>query len=313
MRYEELSVGILRVKSMVPQFFSDQKVPASGLKGYAAGQEIYLSNAVYGMAGKWVNVGTVAGCLFTPVGPVMGGYGIARGGYRADTTGSATQNFTVDDIRASDLSLVEYSASDDNDQVLAQIPSDGKITMTLSADPLAAHGHNWLVMRSRCVPDYEIFAAGTVATVGGAAAEAFTISGVQAGDMAFVTYSATDDTDTIAKAVCTANTLTVTFSANPLTAHGIHYIILRPRGNFKPSHYIFAAANYTTVGGAAAEAISITGLLATDVAIVKYRATDDTDTILKAVCTAGTLTVTFSADPGATHAITYLIARAYPT
>jgi hypothetical protein len=44
---------------------------------------------------------------------------------------------------------------------------------------------------------------------------------------------------------------------------------------------------------------------------VFYNTTDDTDTIVKAVVAANTLTVTMSADPGATHKLAYMILRAY--
>jgi hypothetical protein len=309
---EFYTINRLQVKSIepLPGLGSANTIPASGLKGWETGAKFFKQGATLGQSIQWINVGDKTGCLFVPTGPVMG-YGFARGGYRAATTGSATQTFSVDDIRASDFSLAEYAVSDDTDQLLAQVTADGKITLTLGADPLAAHGLNWVVMRNKCVPDYDIFAAGTRTTVGGSTAEAITVTGAQAGDMAFVTYSATDDTDTIAKAVVTANTLTVTMSADPGATHGHHYMILRPRGAFKPSHYVAYAGTATTVGGAAAEAFTITGALATDIPIVKYKTTDDTDTILKSVMTANTLTVTFSANPIAAHSIAYVILRAY--
>ncbi len=96
-----------------------------------------------------------------------------------------------------------------------------------------------------------------------------------------------------------------------MTDHIWAYVVLRPRGTFKPSHYVAYAGVHTTVGGAAAEAITVTGAMATDVPIVFYNTTDDTDTIVKAVVTANTLTVTMSADPGATHKLAYMILRAY--
>lgn len=313
MRHEELTIGRIRTGEIIPDYRTVVKVPASGTKGYLPGQEFWLTNAVLGQSMKWVNVGDLTGCLFAPAGPVIGGYGFARGGTRFCTTGSATQNFRLDDARATDIVLGAYAVSDDTDNIAAVKVNDGNILWTLSADPLAAHDLAWAILRSRCYPDYDIFAAATVPTVGGAAAEAFTVTGAQAGDIALVSYSATDDTDTIAKAVLTANTLTVTFSANPLAVHGIHYCILRPRGSFKPSHYVAYAGSFTCVTGSATQTITVTGALATDVAIVNYRTTDDTDTILKAVLTANTLTLTLSADPLAAHSVQYAILRAYPT
>lgn len=79
----------------------------------------------------------------------------------------------------------------------------------------------------------------------------------------------------------------------------------------RPSHMIVFAGQPTTVGGAAAEAITVTGALSTDLAFVQM-VNDGTNntTIVNAVVTANTLTVTFSADPGADAVINYQIVRA---
>lgn len=78
-----------------------------------------------------------------------------------------------------------------------------------------------------------------------------------------------------------------------------------------PSHVIKYGAQYTTVGGAAAEAIAIAGVLATDLAFVQLVAPGgNMVTVSIAVCTANTLTVTFSADPGNDAMINYQIIRA---
>lgn len=71
------------------------------------------------------------------------------------------------------------------------------------------------------------------------------------------------------------------------------------------------AAQYTTTGGAAAEAIAITGVLATDLAFVQVvNQGTGVVTALIAVCSADTLTVTFSADPLNDCVINYQIIRA---
>jgi hypothetical protein len=59
------------------------------------------------------------------------------------------------------------------------------------------------------------------------------------------------------------------------------------------------------------EAVTITGALPTDIPIVGYSVTDDTDTILKTVMTANTMTVTCSADPSTAHGFWYFILREY--
>jgi len=78
-----------------------------------------------------------------------------------------------------------------------------------------------------------------------------------------------------------------------------------------PSHVIKFAGQPTTVGGAAAEAFAIPGVLATDLAFVQV-VDDGTGnvTVLQAVCTVDTLTVTFSANPGNDTIFNYQIIRA---
>jgi hypothetical protein len=77
------------------------------------------------------------------------------------------------------------------------------------------------------------------------------------------------------------------------------------------SHVIKYAAQRTTVGGAAAEAITVTGALATDLAFVQIKDNGTGNvTILQAALTSNTLTVTFSGDPGADTIIYYQIVRA---
>lgn len=78
-----------------------------------------------------------------------------------------------------------------------------------------------------------------------------------------------------------------------------------------PSHVVKYAAQVTTTGGAAAEAITVTGLAATDLVFcqVKDNGTGNV-TILQAVPTTNTLTVTFSGDPGNDTVIYYQALRA---
>lgn len=291
---------------------SGSVVPATGTAGYSPGCVFSKSDVVLGQAAQWMNMGTAASCLFVPIGPTYG-YGIKLAeGPVTSAGGDTTEVITRSGmILSTDLAIVNHEVSDDNDQIVAAAVTDNTITITGSADPSTAHGYNYAVLRNQCVPEWDIVAAGTHTTVGGAAAEAITVAGVLATDMAFVNYGATNDTDVISDVVCTANTITVTCSADPSTAHSLHYVVIRPRGTFKPSHYIAYAGKHTTVGGAAAEAVTISGALATDIPIVIYNTTNDTDSILKVVMTADTMTVTCSADPSTAHAFTYMILRAY--
>lgn len=287
-------------------------LPADGGAGYAIGCEFIKSDAVNGQCAKWINHGTASSCAFRPDGPVLG-YGFHAGAGAVACSNGVTSFVSGDvRIRATDIQFLMYAVSDDSDQILAQKATDQVVTATLGADPLVAHSIRYATLRSGCIPEFDIFAAGKHTTVAGQVYNDITVNGVNASDLIFVTYSASDDSDVIAKAAYqAANTIRVTMSADPLTAHELSYVVLRPRGSFKPSHYVYAAGVHVTVGGAAAEAISISGLLATDIPIVYYNTTNDTDTLVKAVPSAGALTVTMSADPSTAHALAYMALRAY--
>jgi hypothetical protein len=287
-------------------------VPASGLPGWNTGALFMLKTPIAGQAPIWFNTGTKTSCLFVPFGPVYG-YGIhAAGGPVATAGGDTTEVIALEGIAMdTDVAIVNHEISNDNDQVVAAISGEGNITITGSDDPSTAHGYAYMLLRNKCVPAWDVFAAGTHTTVGGAVTEAITVTGTLATDLAFANYSATNDTDVISDILCSANTVTMTCSVDPSTAHGFHYCVLRPRGSFKPSHYIRFAGVHTTVGGAAAEAVTITGALATDIPIVCYNTTDDTDSILKVVMTANTMTVTCSENPATAHKFAYMILRAY--
>lgn len=78
-----------------------------------------------------------------------------------------------------------------------------------------------------------------------------------------------------------------------------------------PSHIAVYGAKYTTTGGGAAEAITVTGAAATDLAqVTLVDEGTNTVSVLKAVLTTNTLTVTFSGDPGNDAIIDYVILRA---
>lgn len=79
-----------------------------------------------------------------------------------------------------------------------------------------------------------------------------------------------------------------------------------------PSHVIKFGGQLTTVGGAAAEAFTVTGALAaTDFAFVQIVDNGSNNvTALQAVVTNNTLTITFSGDPGAGAVVNYQLIRA---
>lgn len=289
-------------------------VPPSSVAGYPAGCKFIKNDAVLGQCAEWTNLGTIASSLFVPTGYVLG-YGFAVAGGPIDcTNGSTTLTIGQDLIKETDLVFAGHAVSDDNDQIVAVKATTGKnnAVITAAADPLVAHDYVWAALRDKCMPGWDIFAAGKHTTVGGAAAEAITVTGAAVGDIAFATITTTDDTDVISDVAVTANTVTVTCSADPLVAHVIDYVVLRPRGSFKPSHYVAYAGEYDAVGAdTTTVAITVTGALATDVVLVNYSQTDDTDTLVSATVTANTLTLTVSADPVTDHSWNYALLRAY--
>lgn len=111
-----------------------------------------------------------------------------------------------------------------------------------------------------------------------------------------------------------ANTGALTIANNAITTAKIlnaNVTLAKLAAGITPSHVIKFAGQPTTVGGAAAEAITVTGAAATDLAFVQM-VNDGTAnvTIVNAVVTLNTLTVTFSADPGNDVVINYQIIRA---
>lgn len=112
-----------------------------------------------------------------------------------------------------------------------------------------------------------------------------------------------------------ANTGALTIANDAITTAKIlnaNVTLAKLAAGITPAAVIKYAAQYTTTGGAAAEAITVTGAVAaTDRAFVQM--VDDGTanvTIVSAVVTNNTLTVTFSADPGNDVVINYQIIRA---
>jgi hypothetical protein len=108
---------------------------------------------------------------------------------------------------------------------------------------------------------------------------------------------------------------TLTIAANAITTAKIlnaNVTLAKLAAGITPSAIIKFNSQVTTVGGAAAEAFTVTGALAaSDRAFVQVvdNGTNNV-TVLQAVVTNDTLTVTFSADPGNDAVINYQIIRA---
>jgi len=78
-----------------------------------------------------------------------------------------------------------------------------------------------------------------------------------------------------------------------------------------PSHVVKFAGKFTSLGGDATEVITVTGLAATDVVHVTVQTKGATPrSIVEAVPTADTITVTLSGDPSTDHILGYSVLRA---
>lgn len=112
-----------------------------------------------------------------------------------------------------------------------------------------------------------------------------------------------------------ANTGALTIAANAITTAKIlnaNVTLAKLAAGITPAAVIKYFGQATTAGGAAAEAITVTGAVAaTDRAFVQVvdNGTNNV-TVLQAVVTTNTLTVTFSGDPGADAIINYQLIRA---
>jgi hypothetical protein len=77
------------------------------------------------------------------------------------------------------------------------------------------------------------------------------------------------------------------------------------------SHRVVAAGSFTTVGGDAAEVITIAGALSSDIAIVVLKTAGGTPrTIITSAAAAGQINVTLSGDPSTDHVLSYMLVRA---
>lgn len=78
-----------------------------------------------------------------------------------------------------------------------------------------------------------------------------------------------------------------------------------------PSHVVKFAGKHTTVGDeSGAEAITVAGVLATDIVLVSIESNSGAAVLLTAAPTTDTITVTFDVNPVATVVVSYSVLRA---
>lgn len=113
--------------------------------------------------------------------------------------------------------------------------------------------------------------------------------------------------------VAAAQTFTgdVTTSNAGVTAIGAGKVLLAMLGTgISPSHVIKFAGTAAYGGGGTSTAITVTGAAATDIATAVIRASTNAVSIVKATLSTNTLTIEFSADPGAGTTVDYTVSRA---
>lgn len=157
---------------------------------------------------------------------------------------------------------------------------------------------------------YGIVAAGREATAGSSTTEAVASTmPLSSTDQILAGFSTTNDTDVFNKVIVDGPfSLTTLLSADPSTAHVIDWVAVREGGNSQFG--IFAAGTFTTAGGDAAESITVTGALATDIAVVQVKTRGASPvTLAAAACAANAISVTLSGDPSTDHVLSYMVIR----
>jgi len=77
------------------------------------------------------------------------------------------------------------------------------------------------------------------------------------------------------------------------------------------AYHVVYAAEYTTTGGNATEAATVTGVAASDLVVASLAAKGSTPrTLLTTATTTDTITFVFSGDPSTDHVVTYAVYRA---
>jgi hypothetical protein len=305
------SFGKITTKVINP--YADS-IPAAGLPGYNPGAMVLLKNPQLGQALRYINYGTVDSCLFVPDGPSYG-WGIMSAGAKYAVSGDTTTEI-YGEWADTDVGMSGIIITDDVDYIIstAITASTGTLLVTHSEDPISAHSYLWAVLRKNIAPTWDIVYAGTAASTA-ATSTAITVTGVLATDRAYAWYTVTDDTDFVAAATCSANTVTVKHSTTSSTGHTIGYMVLRPRGVYAASHYIVYAgkgvATYADAAGIATNDVTLTGALATDLAYAIINSNAGTLKIVRATMAADTMTLQFSADPSTTSTFSYMVIRAY--
>lgn len=86
--------------------------------------------------------------------------------------------------------------------------------------------------------------------------------------------------------------------------------IIRSLGDI-PSHYVKFAGTHSYAGGGTSSAATVKGVVSTDIVMAVIKASTNSVSINKATPTTDTVTFTFSANPGASTEVYYIVLRQY--
>ena len=262
-----------------------------------------------------VDTAMLAANQITPATLSVKNWTVVAAGSRVSVTGSATQTLEDNNAAANDLGFATLRVTDDTDNLLTVANAAYGVVAVQSADPLAAHAYDYCVLRDDPIvggEPYHIVAACNETWGGGAANTTVTVTGAVVGDllMCSLEHNGANDTDLVSSIVSWANTATITFAADPGAGCIINAIALRPKvTGDAATHTIEYAGNFQSVGGDATENITVTGSLATDIAIINQSVNHSQITRYGA---AGVdeIIVTMDADPSTDEYVSYMIVRA---
>lgn len=237
-------------------------------------------------------------------------------GSAASAGGDVTETVTNHNINNGNLMFASLATTDDTDFVNTVANSDHSVlTIVSSADPSTAHSYDYAgIINNPSIGDvpWQVIGAFNSASAGGDATETVAVAGSLTTDIVIVGMEDDGANDvTIAAARVSANgTVTITLSADPATAMHVSGIVVRPNStDDAESHSIVYAGSTTTAGGAAEEAITVTGALTTDIVIALQ--STFVDQILEfSHAVADAINVTFDGDPGTDEVVTWMVLRA---
>ncbi len=264
-------------------------------------------------------IGVAGGQLYTLAVTPVATYGIFKAG--GPIPGASTGNSTVitssDLVPSIDLAMVQQVAG--NTDVVAANAGSQNIVITESANNAVNATYDYAVIRKGAVSTWGIKAAGNVVVANGASNVVITPGvTITSKDLAIVQFSGTKVGSQVyvTTAVTGANNITATFNGptDAVNTYKISFEVMGPARSFTSAGYIVAGGNATTTASTngAAQNFTVSGILTTDIPIVKIMTSGDTMQITSAsITSANILSVSFTADPSTTHQLVYEIIRRY--